>query len=181
MALFLEDSEKVTQKQIDIPWKAKESFKAMDRLYKPYEDKVEGGHVLKSLASDKQYNKKGSKSDKNGQEVSNDSISVEDAKKRMERMEKFAPNTPQYQMYGGQLGHDIYKKGIEKARRVNTVSPVKPVMPTAQGATKPAGVETKELSMPNGKITYTVTSEGKTPKKVYIKEGQIGTIYGKYA
>lgn len=173
MALFLEDSEKVTQKQIPIPQKSKEVFKAMDMLYKPYEDKAEGGHVLKSLASDKQYNKKGEKAVKNGQTGNTDTVSVEDAKKRLERMDKFAPNTPQYQMYGGQLGHDIYKKGIEKARRINTVSPVKPVMPTAQGATKPAGVETKEISKPNGKITYNVTAES---KKIYVTESQVMKI-----
>lgn len=178
MALFLEDSEKVTQKQIPIPNKSKEVFKAMDMLYKPYEDKVEGGHVLKSLASDKQYNKKGEKANKNGDVKNSDTVSVEDAKKRMERMDKFAPNTPQYQMYGGQLGHDIYKKGIEQARRVNTVNPVKPVLPTAQSVTKPAGVETKEISKPNGKITYTMPAENKTYKKIYIKEEQLMALHG---
>ena len=62
MALFIEDTEKVTSKQIPIPKKAKETFQAMKNVYEPYLDKVDGGKVLKSLASDTAYNKKGSKS-----------------------------------------------------------------------------------------------------------------------
>ena len=72
-------------------------------------------------------------------------------------------------MYGGSVGKKMRDDAIRRARAVNTVSPVKPVLPTAQGSTKPAGVETKEISAPNGKISYAVTAEC---KKIYISESQ---------
>ena len=184
MALFLEDSEKVTQKQIPIPQNAKKVFKAMEKVYEPYLDKVEGGHVLKSLASDKHYNKKGENADKiNGDDKKIDTINVDDAKVRLHRMNKFSPNSVQYQMYGGELGKNIMKQGIERARGVNTVDAVKPPKPTSDADIKPATVKTKEITTPNGKISYTVTTENKKAvnnKKVYITEEQIITLHGKH-
>lgn len=170
MAIIFEDSEKVTNKKFKISKKQKEVFKAMDKLYKPYEDKVEGGKVLKSLASDKTYNKKGEESKQNGEEDSTSTFTIDQAKVQNHRQEKFAPNTIQYQMYGGSVGKKMRDDAIRRARAVNTVSPVKPVLPTAQGSTKPAGVETKEISAPNGKISYAVTAEC---KKIYISESQV--------
>lgn len=130
MALIFEDSEKVTKKQIYIPQNAKKVFKAMGMIYKPYIDKnLDGSKIMKSLSSDTQYNKKGDTSKKNGQKK-HDSISVEDAKVRLHRQEKLNPNSVEYQLYGGQLAHDILKKGIEGARGVKTVDAVKPPKPT---------------------------------------------------
>ena len=118
MALIFEDSEKVTKKQIYIPQNAKKVFKAMGKIYKPYIDKnLDGSKIMKSLSSETQYNKKGDTSNKNGQKK-HDSVSVEDAKVRLHRQEKLNPNSVEYQLYGGQLAHDILKKGIEGARGV---------------------------------------------------------------
>lgn len=179
MALFLEDSEKVTQKQIPIPQNAKKVFKAMEKVYEPYLDKAEGGHVLKSLASDKHYNKKGN--DKlNGEDKKADTINVDDAKVRLHRMDKFSPNSIQYQMYGGELAKNIMKNGIQHARGVQTVDIVKPPKPTSNAEVKPATVKTKEIETPNGKISYTVTSENKKPKKIYISEEAIKALYEDY-
>ena len=180
MALFLEDSQKVTQKKITIPQNAKKVFKAMEKVYEPYLDKAEGGHVLKSLASDKHYNNKGNNADNNGEEKKIDTVSVDDAKVRLHRMDKFSPNSIQYQMFGGELAKNIYKDGIEKARSVSTVDAVKPPKPTSNAELKPAVVKTKEISTPNGKISYTVTAENKKPKKIYISENAVRKIYEDY-
>ena len=180
MALFLEDSQKVTQKKIPIPQNAKKVFKAMEKVYEPYLDKAEGGHVLKSLASDKHYNNKGNNADNNGEEKKIDTVSVDDAKVRLHRMDKFSPNSIQYQMFGGELAKNIYKDGIEKARSVSTVDAVKPPKPTSNAEVKPAVVKTKEISTPNGKISYTVTAENKKPKKIYISEDAVRKIYEDY-
>lgn len=180
MALFLEDTEKVTQKQIPIPQNAKKVFKAMEKVYEPYLDKAEGGHVLKSLASDKHYNKKGNNADNNGEKKKVDTINVDDAKVRLHRMNKFSPNSIQYQMYGGELAKNIMKNGIQHARGVQTVDIVKPPKPTSNAEVKPAVVKTKEIETPNGKISYTVTSENKKPKKIYISEEAIKTLYEDY-
>ena len=180
MALFLEDTEKVTQKQIPIPQNAKKVFKAMEKVYEPYLDKAEGGHVLKSLASDKHYNKKGNNTDNNGEKKKVDTINVDDAKVRLHRMDKFSPNSIQYQMYGGELAKNIMKNGIQHARGVQTVDIVKPPKPTSNAEVKPATVKTKEIETPNGKITYTVTSENKKSKKIYISEDAIKALYEDY-
>ena len=139
---------------ISIPKKAKETFQAMKNVYEPYLDKVDGGKVLKSLASDTAYNKKGSTSNSNGKGTNN-SVSVEDAKKRLERQGKFAPNTVQYQLYGGELAHNIMKKGIEQSRRVQAVDKVEPPKPT-----------TNTVKPSSGKI------ENKG-KKIYVSESQL--------
>ena len=154
MALFIEDTEKVTKKQIPIPQKAKEMFKAMKGVYEPYLDKVDGGKVLKSLASDTVYNKKGATSNSNAKDT-HSSVSVEDAKKRLERQDKFAPNSIQYQLYGGELAHNIMKKGIEQSRRVQAVDKVEPPKPT-----------TNTVKPSSGKI------ENKG-KKIYVSESQL--------
>ena len=175
MALFLEDSQKVTQKKIPIPQNAKKVFKAMEKVYEPYLDKAEGGHVLKSLASDKHYNKKGNGPENNGEEKKIDTVNVDNAKVRLHRMDKFSPNSVQYQLYGGELAKNIYKDGIQKARSVTTVDAVKPPKPTSDAEVKPAVVKTKEISTPNGKISYTVTSEGK--KTIHINEKKADKLF----
>ena len=176
MALIFEDSEKVTNKKFKVSKKQKAVFKAMDKLYKPYEDKVEGGHVLKSLASDKAYNKKGEESNQNGEDNSTSTFTIDQAKVQNHRQEKFAPNTIQYQMYGGSVGKKMRDDAIRRARTVNMVSPVDPPKPTDQGSTKPA--EVKMETTPKG-VKYQLAAH-KTPKKVmdeskkiYISEAQV--------
>lgn len=172
MALIFEDSAKVTKKQIPIPQNAKKVFKAMKNIYEPYLDmNVRGSKIMKSLGSDKKYNKKGVNSKANGDEIKQDSVNVNDAKVRLHRMNKLSKNSLEYQLNGGDLAANIYRKGIERSRGVGEVDSVKPPKPTTDAEVKPSGVETKEIDTPNGSIKYTVTTESK--KKVYITEKQI--------
>jgi hypothetical protein len=205
MPLIFEDSQKVTKKQIYIPQKAKQKFKTMEKIYEPLLDKnVAGSKVLKSLAADKKYNKKGPNANQNGNEITQDSVSVEDAKVRLHRLNKLPQNDIRRELNGGELAANIYKKGIEIARsqeKVSTVEPPKPPKPTSVNAAKPPSVKTKTISKPNGKITFTVTSENrvikeskvlskiaeetrKDTKKIYITEKQMlrnGKHIRKYA
>lgn len=180
MALFLEDSQQVTKKQIPIPQNAKKVFKAMEKIYEPYLDKnIPGSKILKSLASDKQYNKKGNASKKNGEQKC-DTVNVNDAKVRMHRQNKYAPNTIQYQLYGGELAHGILKKGIENARNVNSVEAVKPPKPTAQSDIKPSKVSTETIKTPKGTISYTVSENVNGAKKVINESNDGYHIYYDY-
>ena len=169
MPLIFEDSQKVTKKQIYIPQKAKQKFKAMEKIYEPLLDKnVAGSKVLKSLAADKKYNKKGVNANQNGNEITQNSVSVEDAKVRLHRLNKLPQNDIRRELNGGELAANLYKKGIEIARsqeKVSTVEPPKPPKPTSANATKPPSVKTKTISKPNGKITFTVTSENRVIKE----------------
>lgn len=172
MAIIFEDSAKVTKKQIPIPQNAKKIFKAMNKIYEPYIDNnVSGSKIMKSLGSDKKYNKRGANSKKNGEKVEQDSVNVNDAKVRLHRMGKLPKNSIEYQLNGGELAANIYRKGIEQARGVGEVDAVKPPKPTSNADIKPSNVETKETDTPNGTIRYTVTSESK--KTVHITENQI--------
>ncbi len=155
MALIIEDSQETLKKRITIPKNYKEAFKAMKKIYEPYLDKdkgIEGRNVLKSYASDKTFNKKTPNA--NGKKENTSTVGVEDAKMRLHRQEKFSPNSIQYQLYGGQLAHDMLKRGVEQARAKGQVSPVKPPKPTAVEKPKVADVKTKQLNVPNGKITF---------------------------
>jgi hypothetical protein len=130
-----EDTEKVSSRRIVIPKNAKRIFKAMKDWYSNYVDNTKGGKVLKKLSTDTHYDGKGNEAKKNGQETNNTSITVNNAKVILHRQKKFAPNTLQYQLYGGKLGHDILKRGIERSRAQASVSEVpkvqqpKPVTP----------------------------------------------------
>ena len=173
MALIFEDSEKVTKKQIYIPQNAKKVFKAMGKIYKPYIDKnLDGSKIMKSLSSETQYNKKGDTSNKNGQKK-HDSVSVEDAKVRLHRQEKLNPNSVEYQLYGGQLAHDILKKGIEGARGVKTVDAVKPPKPTVSkpNVSKDLKKDGSKMKLSNPKIKLEC-KENKA-RKIYIRENQL--------
>ena len=173
MALFLEDSEKITKKQIPIPKNAKTVFKAMKNIYKPYLDKnIPGSKILKSLGSDKKYNKKGANARANGEEIKQDSVNVNDAKVRLHRMNKLPKNSVQYQLNGGELAANIYRDGIARARSNKEVEKVKPPKPTSNAQVKPSEVSNKEIKTPNGKISLNVTSENKI-RKVYITEKQL--------
>lgn len=180
MALVIsEDSAKVTKTQIHIPKNAKKVFQAMEKLYGEYTDTVKGGRVLKRLAHEKAYDVKGPDSeDRNGKKDSSDSISVNNAKVILHRQEKFAPNTVQYQLYGGELGHNLLSKGIESARRVGQVDAVKPPKPNAVPKADTLKITSKEIQKPNGTISYTSVTESK--KKVKVNESQVSKLIREY-
>lgn len=188
MALIFEDSEKVTKKQIYIPQNAKNVFKAMGKIYKPYIEKnLDGSKIMKSLSSDTQYNKKGDTSKKNGQKK-HDSVSVEDAKVRLHRQEKLNPNSVEYQLYGGQLAHDILKKGVESARGVKTVDAVKPPKPTVSksNVSKDLKKERNKMKVPNPKIKLesrkiNESSYEESPFYEYLEEYDESYVLNRFA
>ena len=166
MAIIFEDSAKVTKKQIPIPQNAKNVFKAMKKIYEPYLDKnIPGSKILKSLGSDKKYNKKGANAQTNGKEIKQDSVNVNDAKVRLHRMNKLPKNSIQYQLNGGELAANLYRKGIERARGTKEVEAVKPPKPTTNADLKPADTKPETIKTPSGKITYTVTAENRIIKE----------------
>ena len=177
MALFLEDSQKVTQRKIPIPKNAQKVFSA---LYNALEPNMGKNNLknLKNLAINKTYNKKDDNNNKtNGKEQGVNSVNVDVAKMRKSRW----PNDPlQQMMQGGQLAYDLYDKGIERARSQEKVSPVEPPKPTTN-AVKPQEVKTKEIKGSNGTVTYTENTN-KNSKKVYINEEQLIKLnYGKHS
>ena len=84
MALFLEDSQKVTRRKAPVSLKDRQYYSAW---YNALEKVMPKNNLknLKSLASTKSYNKKGN-DNLNGKEQNTSYVSVEDAKKRMQRM-----------------------------------------------------------------------------------------------
>lgn len=183
MYFFLnEDSAKVTQKKIPIPDNAKKVFKAMKNIYEPYLDKLAGGKVLKSLGSDKKYNLKGTDSSKdNGEDIkNNDYVTVDVAKVRLHRQNKYSPNSVEYQLYGGKLAHDILDKGIKASRRTNKVDPVSPPKPTSNASLKPKNVSSDEIKVPNGKITVNSVSEGVIKEDIEYFYEEFLTEYNVY-
>lgn len=171
MAIIFEDSAKVTKKQIPIPQNAKNVFKAMKKIYEPYLDKnIPGSKILKSLGSDKKYNKKGANAQTNGKEIKQDSVNVNDAKVRLHRMNKLPKNSIQYQLNGGELAANIYRKGIERARGTKEVEAVKPPKPTTNADLKPVDTKPETIKTPSGKITYTVTAENRIIKETFDEE-----------
>lgn len=151
MALFLEDSQKVTQRKIPIPKNAQKIFSALYNALEPNMGKNSLKN-LKNLATDKTYNKKGDNSEKaNGKEQGVNYVNVDVAKMRKNRW----PNNPLQQMaQGGQLAYNLYDKGIKRARSQEKVSPVEPPKPTSDADVKPSEIKTKEIEMPNGTISY---------------------------
>jgi hypothetical protein len=171
MAIIFEDSAKVTKKQIPIPQNAKNVFKAMKKIYEPYLDKnIPGSKILKSLGSDKKYNKKGANAQTNGKEIKQDSVNVNDAKVRLHRMNKLPKNSIQYQLNGGELAANLYRKGIERARGTKEVEAVKPPKPTTNADLKPADTKPETIKTPSGKITYTVTAENRMIREAFGEE-----------
>lgn len=154
MALIFEDSQEVMQKSIKIPKNTTQIFKALAQAFEPYLDTVEGGKVLKSYASDKKYNqKKPGSDDINGEKDSTNTVPVDVAKMRLSRQNKFSPDSIQYQMYGGQVAHNLLKKGIESARAQEKVPTVEPPKPTVVD-TKPDKPEVKPIQTPKGQVTF---------------------------
>lgn len=155
MAIIFEDSDKVLKKDIPIPQNTKRVFNAMSKIYEPYLDNnVEGSKVLKSLGSTKKYNKRGSESKTNGDSVNQDTISVNDAKVRLHRMEKLPKNSIEYQLYGGEIGANLYRKGIERSRGIGTVREVEPPKPTAAKPNSPKQDVKDGVKPTNGKVRY---------------------------
>ncbi len=142
MALFLEDSQKVTRRKAPVPLKDRQYYSAW---YNALEKVMPKNNLknLKSLASTKNYNKKGDDS-VNGKEQNTSYVSVEDAKKRMQRM------NPNDITQGGQKAYNFYKKTVERARSQAEVSPIEPPKPTA--SVKPSNVNISKQSIPTSKI-----------------------------
>ena len=142
MALFLEDSQKVTRRKAPVPLKDRQYYSAW---YNALEKIMPKNNLknLKNLATTKAYNQKGN--DKlNGKEQNTSYVSVEDAKKRMERM------NPNDITQGGQKAYNFYKKTVERARSQAKVSPVEAPKPTAN--VKPSNVNITKQSVPTAKI-----------------------------
>jgi uncharacterized protein YozE (UPF0346 family) len=150
MALFLEDSQKVTNRKIPIPKNAQKIFSALYNALEPNMGKNQLKN-LKNLATDKTYNKKGENSNTNGKDANVNYVDVEVAKKRMQR---WPQNQLQQMAQGGQLAYDTYKKGVERARSQEKVQAVEPPKPTSDADTKPSDVKLKKIEMPSGTITY---------------------------
>lgn len=142
MALFLEDSQKVTRRKALVPLKDRQYYSAW---YNALEKVMPKNKLknLKSLASTKSYNKKGD-DNLNGKEQNTSYVSVEDAKKRMQRM------NPNDITQGGQKAYNFYKKAVERARSQAEVSPIEPPKPTA--SVKPSNVNINKQSIPTSKI-----------------------------
>lgn len=153
MALFLEDSQKVTRRKAPVPLKDRQYYSAW---YNALEKVMPKNNLknLKSLASTKNYNKKGDDS-VNGKEQNTSYVSVEDAKKRMQRM------NPNDITQGGQKAYNFYKKTVERARSQAEVSPIEPPKPTA--SVKPSNVNIAKQSVPTAKIK----TENKIIKESY--------------
>ena len=165
MALFLEDSKKVTRKKAPIPERDAEHY---DALYNALEPTVGKNNLknLKSLGTKKEYNKKGVDA-KNGKEGNVKYIDVDVAKKRMQRM------NPNDIKQGGQRAYNFYKKTVERARSQEKVQPVQPPKPTSNASLKPQITKEKKIETPSGTIKYTVTAEERKIRKIYLPESKI--------
>ena len=161
MALFLEDSQKVTKRKAPVPLKDRQYYGAW---YNALEKVMPKNKLknLKSLASTKNYNKKGD-DNLNGKEQNTSYVSVEDAKKRMQRM------NPNDITQGGQKAYNFYKKTVERARSQAEVSPIEPPKPTA--SVKPSNVNITKQSTPTAKIKSEEVE--RNDKKVYMTEEQL--------
>ena len=170
MAIIFEDSKEVRSKSIPIPTNTQQIFKALAQVYEPYLDTVEGGKVLKSYASDKTYNKKKPGSDNvNGKKDAGNSVSIDVAKMRLSRQNKFSPNSIQYQLYGGQIANNLLRNGIKQARAVEKVPKVKPPKPTAVKPPNAKEPEIKPIEMPKGQVAIKESIED-NPYFDYLNE-----------
>lgn len=157
MALFLEDSQKVTQRKAPVPKKDAEYYSALYNALEPVVGKNKLKN-LKSLGTKKEYNKKGV-DQKNGKENNVKYIGVDVAKKRMQRMK------PNDISQGGERAYNFYKKTVERARSQEKVEPVQPPKPTSNASLKPEVTKEKKIETPNGTIRYTVTTENRILKE----------------
>ena len=151
MALFLEDSQKVTKRKIPVPKNYQKVFSALYDALEPNMGKNKLKN-LKNLATNKTYNKKSNNSSKaNGKDGNVKYVNVDIAKMRKERWPK---NQLQQLAQGGQLAYNMYEKGIERARSQEKVSPVAPPKPTTNADVKPSDVKVKAIEKPSGTISY---------------------------
>lgn len=167
MALFLEDSQKVTQRKAPVPKKDAEYYSALYNALEPVVGKNKLKN-LKSLGTKKEYNKKGV-DQKNGKENNVKYIGVDVAKKRLQRMK------PNEISQGGERAYNFYKKTVERARSQEKVEPVQPPKPTSNASLKPEVTKEKKIETPNGTIRYTVTTENRV-----INEGSDWHVFYDY-
>ena len=154
MALIFEDNKKVANKRIPLPSETKRHMKAKAAAYKPLIDQnVKGSKVLKSLASDTAYNRRGRNAHENGMGV--DSISVNDASVRLNRMKGLPKDSLRYDMYGGEEMERVLRHGIDSARSVAKVKQVAPQKPSPTKSKVPEVKPVKKASL---------QTEGATPK-----------------
>jgi uncharacterized protein YaiL (DUF2058 family) len=96
---------------------------------------------------------------------------------------KYGTKSPKNTVYASEAGKMMADtaKGIVKKGRLEgmKVQPVKPPKPTANSDVKPTIAKTKEISVPNGKISYTVTAENKKSKKIYVSENTLQSLWEK--
>ena len=182
MFLLKEESKEVTSKRVYIPKNAQNVFKAMSYIYEPYLDTAEGGKIMKSYASDKAYNLKGDETSNTNGQANAQSISVDVAKMRLSRQNQLDKDSVEYQLYGGDLAHNILKKGVESARAVKTVDKVKPPKPTSDAA-KPSKVDIPTIDKANGQITLKLheSADADHPFYEYITDINVGTIIYDFA
>ena len=177
MALIFEDfADSAKSKKIPIPKKTADALAG-------YKDNLEtsigkgqdinmfpGGGVLKKWSSKTHYNERGSDKKKNGStKNAPQTITPNDANvfltRRKKSIKSNGVNSPKNFIYNSKAG-ELMKQTAEKVvaagrREGQKVQPVKPVKPNAVTATKPAQIKTKEISAPNGKITFNVTTENR--------------------
>jgi hypothetical protein len=85
-------------------------------------------------------------------------------------MNKLSKNSIQYQLNGGELAANLYRKGIERARGTKEVEAVKPPKPTSNVGLKPSEIKQETVKTPSGKITYTVTAENRMIRESFDEE-----------
>jgi len=171
MALFLEDSQKVTRRKAPVPERDKQFYSAW---YNALKNIVPKNNLknLKSLASTKRYNKKGDVK-LNGKEENTTYVSVEDAKKRMERM------NPNDMTQGGQRAYNFYKKTVERARGQEKVSPVEPSKPTTN-AVKPKKVEPAKILRAENRIIKESFDDDGNPYYDYVNEYDENYVFNEF-
>jgi hypothetical protein len=194
MALIFEDFvDSAKGKKVAIPKKTSETLKAYKdgieaRLGKSTDiNMLPGGGVLKKWSSSVQYNNKGAGKKNNGKKETPPSATPNDANVFLTRMNKslakYGTKSPKNTVYASEAGKMMADtaKGIVKKGRLEgmKVQPVKPPKPTANSDVKPTITKTKEISVPNGKISYTVTAENKKSKKIYVSENTLQSLWEK--
>ena len=147
MALIFEDSQKVTRRKAPVPERDRQYYGALYNALKKVTPKNNLKN-LKSLASTKKYNKKGADAKANGENQNLNYVSVEDAKKRMERM------NPNDITQGGQKAYDFYKSTVQRARSQEKVSQVEPPKPTVNAVKPPKMDKPETIEKPSGTITF---------------------------
>jgi hypothetical protein len=179
MAIIFENSKEFQDNKYTIPKEVGNFLKAHEESLESQDPHfaMNGHRVVKRLSRNgENYNEKNGK--KNGEKQDVATLSANDAKVIKHRMNaslnKYGTDSPKNYIYTSEVGKTIEKvcdDAIATAKRKSMqVQPVKPIKPNVADV-KPATItKTKEISAPNGKISYTVTAEC---KKIYISESQV--------